>query len=165
MTYFGHQYTSAATIGNTILWWLAGLLFWTFSEYWLHRVVFHFDDPNNKMIHDFHWTIHGVHHDHPKDKNRLMMPPVVSIPLASLFLLLFKSTCPAGAWLTVGGGFLTGYVAYDVLHYSFHFNEAYTFIDKYLRENHRKHHYIEGNVGFGVSSPLWDFVFGTYPCE
>jgi len=117
LTYFGHQYTSAATIGNTILWWLAGLLFWTFSEYWLHRVVFHFDDPNNKMIHDFHWIIHGVHHDHPKDKNRLMMPPVVSIPLASLFLLLFKSTCPAGAWLTVGGGFLTEYVEVGQTYY------------------------------------------------
>ncbi len=53
--------------------WLAGFAIWTFSEYWLHRLVFHWD-PDNAIGHRLHFIIHGVHHDHPNDKMRLVMP-------------------------------------------------------------------------------------------
>ena len=58
-----------------------GYLFWTLTEYWLHRVVFHFE-PEAGRGRRLHWIIHGVHHDHPNDPMRLVMPPSVSVPLA-----------------------------------------------------------------------------------
>ena len=72
----------------------AGWLFWTLTEYWLHRVVFHFD-ADNEWAHRFHFMIHGVHHDHPNDPMRLVMPPAASIPLASLFLVGFHAALPS----------------------------------------------------------------------
>src|ERR671937_794851 len=67
---------------------LAGYAFWTLTEYWMHRVVFHFE-PEDGIGARLHWMIHGVHHDHPNDRMRLVMPPSVSVPLAILFAGLF----------------------------------------------------------------------------
>ena len=72
---------------------VAGYVFWTLTEYWMHRVVFHFE-PEEGIGAKLHWIIHGVHHDHPNDRMRLVMPPSVSVPLALLFLGLF--------WLVLG---------------------------------------------------------------
>ena len=98
---------------------LAGLALWTLSEYWLHRKLFHWD-PDHPIGHRIHFIIHGVHHDHPNDKMRLVMPPGASIPLAALFFGAF--------WLVFGlptayplfAGFLIGYLVYDYTHYYLH---------------------------------------------
>ena len=73
---------------------VAGYFFWTLSEYWIHRVIFHFE-PEKGLGAKLHWIIHGVHHDHPNDPLRLVMPPSVSVPLSSLFCL--------GFWAVLGG--------------------------------------------------------------
>ena len=75
-------------VWETALWALGGYVFWTLTEYWLHRVVFHFE-PEDGIGARLHWIIHGVHHDHPNDPLRLVMPPSVSVPLAALFFGLF----------------------------------------------------------------------------
>src|SRR6202051_341737 len=53
---------------------VAGYALWTLFEYWLHRIVFHFE-PEAGFGARLHWIIHGVHHDHPNDPMRLVMPP------------------------------------------------------------------------------------------
>src|ERR671924_1836482 len=77
---------------------LGGYLFWTLTEYWIHRLIFHFE-PEQGLGARFHWIIHGVHHDHPNDPMRLVMPPSVSIPLAlafyGLFVLVLGDLAPA----------------------------------------------------------------------
>src|SRR2546423_1282358 len=65
-----------------------GYAFWTLMEYWIHRGIFHFE-PEEGFGARLHWIIHGVHHDHPNDPMRLVMPPSVSVPLSSLFCLGF----------------------------------------------------------------------------
>src|SRR4029453_15343472 len=77
---------------------LLGVLLWTLTEYLIHRYVFHYE-PKTRWGKRLHYVIHGVHHDYPNDPLRLVMPPVVSIPLAflfyGLFLLVFGSLTPA----------------------------------------------------------------------
>ncbi len=79
---------------------VAGYALWTLFEYWLHRVVFHFE-PQEGLGARLHWIIHGVHHDHPNDPLRLVMPPAVSIPLGALVFgilyLIFGRSLRAGA--------------------------------------------------------------------
>jgi dihydroceramide fatty acyl 2-hydroxylase len=141
---------------------LAGLLLWTLSEYWLHRKVFHWD-PDHPLGHRLHFIIHGVHHDHPNDRLRLVMPPGASIPLAALFFAVF--------WLVFGlptayplfAGFLVGYLAYDYTHYYLHHFVPKSNLGKRLREQHMRHHFQDHRYGFGVSTPLWDVVFRTLP--
>jgi len=150
------------TGGWALAWIAGGYAFWTLTEYWLHRVVFHFE-PDHPIGRRFHFIIHGVHHDHPNDPLRLVMPPSASIPLAALFLLAFWLVLGEGAWAAFGSGFLAGYLAYDMLHYHVHHHVPTTAMGKKLRELHMRHHFQDHDRGFGVSAPYWDHVFGTAP--
>jgi dihydroceramide fatty acyl 2-hydroxylase len=139
---------------------LGGYAFWTLTEYWMHRVVFHFE-PEDGLGARLHWIIHGVHHDHPNDPLRLVMPPSVSVPLAAAFIGLFVLVMgnPA-AWL-FGTGFLCGYLIYDMTHYHVHHHKPRTQLGRLIRELHMRHHFQDDTRGFGVSAPFWDHVFGT----
>jgi dihydroceramide fatty acyl 2-hydroxylase len=140
---------------------LGGVGIWTLTEYWLHRLVFHWE-PDNAFGRRMHFIIHGIHHDHPNDKMRLVMPPSVSVPLAALFLLAY--------WLVFGdagfpifAGFMSGYLAYDYTHYYVHHFVPKSALGKKLREQHMRHHFQDHRYGYGVSSPIWDVAFRTLP--
>ena len=139
----------------------AGYVFWTLTEYWMHRVVFHFE-PEEGVGARLHWMIHGVHHDHPNDPMRLVMPPSVSIPLAVVFYGLFVLALGADRATAFGAGFLGGYLAYDMIHYHVHHHVPRTRVGRSLRELHMRHHFQDDERGFGISAPYWDRVFGTH---
>jgi sterol desaturase/sphingolipid hydroxylase (fatty acid hydroxylase superfamily) len=141
---------------------VVGYLLWTLTEYWLHRVVFHFE-PEGGVGARLHFLIHGVHHDHPNDPKRLVMPPGASVPLAVLFVLAFRVVFGADAWLPVTAGFLGGYLVYDEMHYLLHHRVPTTRLGRRLRELHMRHHFQDDTRGFGISAPYWDRVFGTFP--
>jgi sterol desaturase/sphingolipid hydroxylase (fatty acid hydroxylase superfamily) len=143
-----------------------GFLTWTLAEYLMHRFVFHYE-PTHPALKWVWYLIHGVHHEQPQCKTRLVMPPILSIPLSLLFYGLFAS---AGALLRAPlgvapafAGFLIGYLAYDMLHYAEHHLTAPWRVLRFLKRNHLLHHFKTPGVRFGVSSPLWDLVFGTLP--
>ena len=144
----------------TPLWVLGGYVFWTLTEYWLHRLVFHFE-PEAGIGARLHWIIHGVHHDHPNDPLRLVMPPSVSVPLSSLFVLGFYAVLGAPGFLPFGAGFLGGYLAYDMLHYHVHHHRPRSALGRRLRELHMRHHFQDDERGYGISAPYWDYVFRT----
>ncbi|HET6547939.1 MAG TPA: sterol desaturase family protein [Solirubrobacter sp.] len=139
---------------------VGGYAFWTLAEYWIHRVVFHFE-PEEGFGARLHWMVHGVHHDHPNDPLRLVMPPAASIPLALVFYVLFWLVLGADRALAFGAGFLAGYLAYDMIHYHLHHHTPRTRFGRWLRELHMRHHFQDDERGFGISAPYWDRVFGT----
>jgi dihydroceramide fatty acyl 2-hydroxylase len=141
---------------------VGGIGIWTLTEYWLHRLVFHWE-PDNSFGRRLHFIIHGIHHDHPNDKLRLVMPPAVSIPLALLFFLAFSALFGRPEAYPLFGGFILGYLAYDYTHYYVHHFVPKSKLAKRLREQHMRHHFQDHRYGFGVSSPLWDVVFRTLP--
>ena len=141
---------------------LGGVAIWTLTEYWLHRLVFHLE-PDNAFGRRMHFIIHGIHHDHPNDKLRLVMPPAVSIPLAALFFFAFTLIFGAPAAYPLFGGFIAGYLFYDYTHYYVHHFVPKSDFGKQLREQHMRHHFQDHRYGFGVSSPVWDVVFRTLP--
>ena len=139
---------------------VGGYAFWTLAEYWIHRVIFHFE-PERGIGARLHWMIHGVHHDHPNDPLRLVMPPAASVPLALIFYALFWLVLGADRAFAFGAGFLAGYLAYDMIHYHLHHHSPRTRLGKWLRELHMRHHFQDDERGFGISAPYWDRVFGT----
>jgi sterol desaturase/sphingolipid hydroxylase (fatty acid hydroxylase superfamily) len=139
-----------------------GYLMWTLFEYWLHRLVFHFE-PEAGLGARLHWIIHGVHHEHPNDPMRLVMPPAVSVPLGGiiiglLYLIFGSRYAPA-----LGAGFVAGYLAYDMTHYYLHHFRPRGRVGRALRELHMRHHFQDDTRGFGISAPYWDAVFRTFP--
>jgi len=138
-----------------------GYVLWTLTEYWLHRVVFHFE-PEAGFGARLHFLVHGVHHDHPNDPKRLVMPPAASVPLAIAFVLLFRVAFGPDAWPAVTAGFLAGYLVYDELHYYLHHRVPTTALGRRLRELHMRHHFQDDTHGYGISAPYWDKLFGTF---
>jgi dihydroceramide fatty acyl 2-hydroxylase len=139
---------------------VCGYALWTLAEYWIHRVIFHFE-PEEGIGARVHWMVHGVHHDHPNDPLRLVMPPAASVPLALVFYALFWLVLGADRAFAFGAGFLAGYLAYDMIHYHLHHHTPRTRAGKWLRELHMRHHFQDDERGFGISAPYWDRVFGT----
>jgi len=146
----------AATAGLMI----AGYLLWTLFEYWLHRIVFHFE-PADGIGARLHWIIHGIHHDHPNDPLRLVMPPAVSVPLGAVVFGLLYLIFGSGYAPGLGAGFFTGYLVYDMTHYYLHHFRPRGRLGRALRERHMRHHFQDETRGFGISAPYWDEVFGT----
>jgi len=151
-------YGALAAAGLT----LAGLAIWTLTEYWLHRLLFHWQ-PKFRGGDRLHFMIHGVHHDHPNDKLRLVMPPGASIPLAAIFFGAFVLIFGTPLAYPLFAGLIIGYLVYDYTHYYLHHAVPKTKFGRRLREQHMRHHFQDHRFGFGVSSPLWDAVFGTLP--
>jgi sterol desaturase/sphingolipid hydroxylase (fatty acid hydroxylase superfamily) len=146
----------------TLVWILCGYAFWTLTEYWLHRIVFHFE-PEHGIGARLHWIIHGIHHEHPNDPLRLVMPPAVSVPLAAvvfgvLYVVFGQRYAPG-----LAVGFFAGYVVYDMLHYYLHHFAPKGRVGRMLRERHMRHHFQDDTRGFGISAPYWDEVFRTSP--
>jgi len=138
-----------------------GLFVWTLVEYIMHRFVFHYMPPNKPWAMRMHFIFHGVHHDYPSDAKRLVLPPSVSIPLATLFYFLFKAILPAHNIFGFFPGFILGYLFYDISHYAIHHFNFKGNIWKKIKQHHMLHHYQDPAKGYGVSSPFWDKIFGS----
>jgi sterol desaturase/sphingolipid hydroxylase (fatty acid hydroxylase superfamily) len=137
----------------------AGLFFWTFFEYLMHRFVFHWAS-DNPQIQRISYVLHGNHHEFPRDKQRLFMPPVPSLIIASLLFLIMYAVMQNNV-LVFFPGFIFGYLMYGSMHYAIHaWNPPFKWM-KPIWRNHHLHHYKSDEKGFGVSSHFWDKVFGT----
>jgi 4-hydroxysphinganine ceramide fatty acyl 2-hydroxylase len=151
---------------------IAGVFLWTLIEYVLHRWAFHFISRYKQLpawALALHFIVHGVHHRYPHDKARLVFPPILTAPItlavATLLGLPFIPT--PWTWCALAGG-LVGYVMYDSLHYIFHHMPTFLPMCNSCRRRHMAHHYHKNGQTvnyFGVTSPLWDYVFGTLVSE
>lgn len=140
----------------------AAFVAWSFTEYSLHRFMFHFP-AKSELGKRFVFLFHGNHHDDPKDKTRLVFPPAGSIPIMFGLYLLFGLIVPQPWLQPFFGGFILGYLVYDYIHYATHHFPMRNPLAKYLKHYHLKHHYAGEGGRFGVSSPVWDWVFRTDP--
>ncbi len=150
---------------NVMLLFFAGLITWTLVEYGIHRFIFHYQ-PHSLTGQRLHFIIHGIHHQYPSDPMRLVMPPVVSIPVAiAIYTGLIAAFGAAHAW-PFGAGFALGYLVYDMTHFVLHhFTCKQVKFAWWLKRYHLRHHFQDETRGFGVSMPLWDYVFGTVPSK
>jgi sterol desaturase/sphingolipid hydroxylase (fatty acid hydroxylase superfamily) len=158
LLYWSVTHTSLSAL-VTVGFFFIGLFAFTWVEYLAHRYLFHMDT-YTKAREKLQYTIHGVHHEFPKDKTRLAMPPLLSITISTLLLLLFRLIMGDYVFAFLPG-FLTGYAAYLSVHYMVHAYQPPKNFLKYLCINHGTHHYKNGEMVFGVSSPLWDYIYGT----
>jgi sterol desaturase/sphingolipid hydroxylase (fatty acid hydroxylase superfamily) len=158
LLYWSVTHTSLST-GLTIALFFTGWFVFTWVEYMVHRHVFHMAT-YTRWREKLQYTMHGVHHEFPKDKDRLAMPPLLSVTIATILLLLLRLVMGDFVFAFLPG-FLVGYAAYLGVHYMVHaYHPPQNFL-KALWINHGIHHYKNGEIVFGVSSPLWDYIYGT----
>lgn len=158
--YYGITATQISWAGGIGLF-FAGVLTFTLVEYMMHKHFFHME-PNTPFKDKLQYSAHGVHHDYPKDKDRLAMPPFVSAAYAAIIYLVFNLIMGDYSLYFVPG-FLFGYAGYLGVHFIVHAYQPPKNFFKILWVNHAIHHYKDPDVAFGVSSPLWDIILGTMP--
>ena len=141
---------------------LSGLITWTLTEYILHRFAFHYV-PKRNWEKRIVFMMHGIHHDDPDDSTRLVMPPIAAIIFAVILWNLFSFILGRSLVEPFFAFFLVGYLCYDYIHFSIHFFKPRTSLGRYLKHHHMQHHFITHGARWGVSTPLWDWVFGTLP--
>lgn len=139
-----------------------GIFIWTLLEYSLHRFLFHIKT-TSYWGNTAHYLLHGCHHKHPMDGLRLVFPPAATaILLVPFWNLIALFATPSTAPALFGGGLL-GYVMYDCTHYYLHHGQPARGVPKDLKKYHLNHHFRIQTLGFGITSSLWDRVFGTLP--
>ena len=141
------------------------LFFWTLAEYLLHRYLFHWIS-ENKFVQRFHFIMHGSHHLYPRDTERLLMPPVPGIIMATILFSIFYVIFTLLGYPLYTWGFFPGFFLDEILlsflHRATHVAKPPKRF-KYLWRHHSLHHYKYPDKAFGVSNTLWDRVFGTMP--
>jgi sterol desaturase/sphingolipid hydroxylase (fatty acid hydroxylase superfamily) len=140
----------------------SGVLSWGLIEYGLHRFVFHYDarsESGRKIV----YAAHLSHHENPDSSDKIFASLLISAPVATAYLLL--SWFVTGSWRAVAflfTGLVVGYFYYEWLHFRSHHRRAKLRLFRYLRKYHLLHHHQTPELRFGVSSPLFDILFGTF---
>ena len=140
----------------------AGFVSWSLIEYGLHRFIFHYNARSNfgrKLVYQAHLS----HHENPKARDRIFASLFLSTPIAAVYWLVAWATTgswAAASWLFIG--MAAGYFCYEWLHFQCHHGRSRMRLLRYLRQYHLLHHYRTPELRFGVTSPVFDFIFGTF---
>jgi sterol desaturase/sphingolipid hydroxylase (fatty acid hydroxylase superfamily) len=137
----------------------AGLKCWSLFEYLMHRFVFHWIS-SNPLLEKTTYLLHGNHHHFPRDKQRLFMPPLPSLLMSSSLFGITYLLAGSYAFLFFPG-FILGHLFQASLHYAIHAGPPPFKWLKPLWRNHHLHHYTNEEKGFGITSTIWDHLFGT----
>lgn len=138
---------------------VAGVLSWTLAEYLLHRFLMHSLRGRGKASRE-----HLRHHAGVEQAAN-----TTALSWLGIFVVGLTVFLPAGWVLSgpVGGvamavGWIVGYSIYEYLHWAAHFRAPRTRYERWLRRHHFHHHFGAPLRNHGVTSPVWDVVFGTY---
>jgi sterol desaturase/sphingolipid hydroxylase (fatty acid hydroxylase superfamily) len=148
-----------AAVAPSLVAFLAGVLLWTLVEYGMHRFFFHLPRTSHPLR-VIAFLVHGHHHVYPNDVRRLAATPLQALGLFSLVLGLTQLFC-GELWLPCFSGFAAGHAAYEWLHWFAHHGKPRTALGRALKRHHLRHHFQNPSARWGISSPLWDYVFGT----
>lgn len=137
--------------GMVLLILLSGLFLFSLIEYSFHRWLFH--GPVRILAQG-----HRAHHANPLGYDSLpfFVPALVMLSLAGVFTLLM----PANHALLLAGTTTLSYVGYGLSHFTIHHHRFQYAPARKWAAHHLVHHY-HPDANFGVTSPLWDSVFGT----
>jgi 4-hydroxysphinganine ceramide fatty acyl 2-hydroxylase len=134
-----------------------GLLTWTFTEYAMHNWVGHKAKGKNAFSKE-HLKHHRLGNYFTPWAGKALRTVVVLSTIFALTLFIF-GTFSAGAFTV---GFALGYAWYEYLHWSLHVNPPRHSYGRWARRHHFHHHFENPKMNHGVTTPLWDVVFGTY---
>jgi sterol desaturase/sphingolipid hydroxylase (fatty acid hydroxylase superfamily) len=154
----------AETHLSALLWLIPiGLLLWTLLEYGLHRFVFHIQIPvPNLRLREMLNASHLSHHASPRDPTKVLVHPVYGLLIS---LILYGALYVVSGSLFSAAGILTGiwmgFLYYEAVHYRVHFSLSGSGLVARQRRAHFYHHFTNNKRCFGVTTPLWDYVFGT----
>ena len=149
---------------NDLFWLMPiGVLIWTLLEYTLHRFVFHIQLPlRDPRMREIVNASHLAHHASPRDRTKVLVHPLYGLVISTILFMVLLAI--SGSIFSAAGvitGIWTGFLYYEAVHYRVHFSLSESGFIARQRRRHFYHHFANNKRSFGVTSPLWDYVFGT----
>jgi sterol desaturase/sphingolipid hydroxylase (fatty acid hydroxylase superfamily) len=144
---------------------VVGLLTWGLYEYSIHRWVLH-REPKTEGFNLPGNLTHLRHHADPNSLQRLNVQLSESIPVCVVYFL--AAWALAGSWQAATHlytGLMAGYFFYEYLDFQAHHGTSRGRLTRYFRKYHLQHHHYDATVRFGVTSPIFDYLFGTFHIE
>lgn len=130
-----------------------GRLAWGPVEYLVHGFMAH-------RWRTFVGPIHGGHHLEPA---AVFTSPVAWLPVALLVAAAASALAGARLGLPFALGLVAGFAHYEYQHWRMHFRVPRTARQIRMRQHHLAHHFVKPQHYHGVTTRLWDRVFGTLP--
>jgi sterol desaturase/sphingolipid hydroxylase (fatty acid hydroxylase superfamily) len=163
LLHFSLRVEAKRSAGELFVLFLSGVLAWTLLEYGLHRFVFHVQIPlRNPRLRELVNTSHLSHHASPRDPTKVLVQPLYGLVIsAMLYGLIYAAVRSPLSATVVMIGIWTGFLYYEAVHYRVHFSLSPSGLIARQRRSHFFHHFTNNKRCFGVTSPLWDYVFGT----
>jgi sterol desaturase/sphingolipid hydroxylase (fatty acid hydroxylase superfamily) len=150
----------ATSLPVSIMLVLLGVLIWTLFEYAMHRFIFHLK-PTSALGRWLVFLTHGNHHAAPGDRDRNIMPPMVSVIVSgAIWAMFWMLLGPTGSVLYLGFGI--GYVVYDAIHFACHQLPMRGPVLRQLRRHHIRHHHAKQEGNYAITAIFWDRLFGTH---
>jgi sterol desaturase/sphingolipid hydroxylase (fatty acid hydroxylase superfamily) len=136
---------------------LCGVFTWTFLEYVIHRWGGH-DRRFRKTPFGQEHTRHHIDDYFAPTWKKLL----AALGVTAIASVVATSLVGAAAGLAYVAGLMTFYGVYEVLHRIEHTHAGIGPYGRWARRHHFHHHFVDGRANYGVTSPLWDMVFGTH---
>jgi sterol desaturase/sphingolipid hydroxylase (fatty acid hydroxylase superfamily) len=146
-----------------VLLFAGGVFLWTFLEYLLHRFLFHIQIPiHDPKVREMVNSSHLLHHAAPRDADKVLVKPGYGLVVSTIvYALLWLATGNLFTAALLMSGIWAGFLYYEAVHYRVHFSLSPSGFIAWQRRAHFYHHFTNNKRCFGVTSPLWDYVFGT----
>ena len=163
LLYFTSRAEPEADSGDLL--WLVplGVLIWTLLEYVLHRFIFHIQTPlRNPQLRAVFNASHLGHHASPRDRGKVLVHTKFALTIsAALYAVVYAVTRHSFSAAGVMAGIWAGFLYYEAVHYRVHFSLSGSGFVARQRRTHFYHHFTNNKRCFGVTSPIWDYVFRT----
>src|SRR5262249_18349706 len=129
----------------------------------LHRFLFHVRIPlRDPQVRNFVNSSHVLHHASPRDRNLVLVQPTFGLVVSILlFASIYGVTRSLTSTTAILSGIWAGFLYYESVHYRVHFSLSASGFVARQRKTHFYHHFTNNKRCFGVTTPLWDYVFGT----
>ncbi len=134
---------------------LLGVLTWTLLEYLIHRLLGHHPRTRPNPFASEHVRHHAEGDYFAPTWKKLLAAVALTALLA---VPMSRLGAPGLAYLL---GLMGFYGLYEVLHRRAHTHAGVGAYGRWVRTNHFAHHYSDARSNHGVTTPLWDWVFGT----
>jgi sterol desaturase/sphingolipid hydroxylase (fatty acid hydroxylase superfamily) len=157
--------SGASSIASAAGLFVVGLLTWGLYEYAVHRWVLH-REPKQEGFNLPGNLTHLRHHADPNSLQRLNVQLSESVPVCASYVLMAWAL--TGSWQAATHlftGLIAGYFFYEYLDFQAHHGTSRGRLTRYFRKYHLQHHHYDATVRFGVTSPLFDYIFGTFHIE
>jgi sterol desaturase/sphingolipid hydroxylase (fatty acid hydroxylase superfamily) len=137
---------------------ISGVLTWTLLEYVIHRFLGH----HRALVRRSPFGIeHTAHHSKGDYFAATWKKAGAAVVVLGIMTPLAISGLGLGVGLVYSVSFVSFYLVYEWLHRRLHTAEGIGPYGRWARRHHFFHHFHDPSKNHGVTSPLWDWVFGT----